>query len=136
MSSEAVCFKCKFEGVSESPKCPRCGGLLRSKTSVRVRGGLMIVLGGMLMVMMGALAMWAVNANRDIHGAGARFTGTPGQFRMILGLFGLIFVFGLASVVAGLWQLIFGRRQLILMWAAIALGVLLVIGGIVVYSAL
>jgi hypothetical protein len=42
---------------------------------------------------------------------GERFTGTVEQGRFILGLFGLVIVFGLTSVVSGVWQIVTGRRN-------------------------
>jgi uncharacterized paraquat-inducible protein A len=136
MAAEKICFKCKFEGQSESYTCPRCGKLLRSKVAIRIRGAIMILLGGFLIAMMGGIISWAFDAYRGANEASSRFNGTPQQFRMIIGLMGLVFIFGLASAVVGLWQLIFGRRNLVLMWIVLGLGAVLVIAGFVVTNAL
>ena len=96
----------------------------------------MVLLGGFLMVMMGSLISWAFNAYRGANDASSRFNGTPQQFRMIVGLMALVFIFGVASAVVGLWQMIFGRRNLILMWIVIGLGAVLVVAGIIVTNAI
>ena len=83
----------------------------------------MTLLGGFLMAMMAGLTFWTLNAYRPASPNSARFTGTPEQFRMILGLFGLIFIFGLAS-------LIFGRRKMLLIWLILGLGAALIVAGI------
>jgi len=90
----------------------------------------MTLLGGFLMAMMAGLTFWTLNAYRPASPNSARFTGTPEQFRMILGLFGLIFIFGLASLIGGLWQLIFGRRKMLLIWLILGLGAALIVAGI------
>lgn len=136
MAAEKICSKCKFEGQSDSYTCPRCGRPLRSKVALRIGGAVMVILGGFLMAMMFSLIGWAANAYRGAREATSRFNGTPRQFGMIVGLMGLVFIFGLASAVVGLYQLIFGRRNLTMIWIVLGVGVLLVIAGIVVTSAL
>jgi MFS family permease len=41
----------------------------------------------------------------------AHFTGTPEQAQLILSLFGAVIMFGLASVISGVWQIKTGRRN-------------------------
>jgi len=60
---------------------------------------------------------------------GARFTGTPEQATMILGLFGIVIVFGLAAIAAGVFQMITGRRSIVIMVIVIGLAVVLWILG-------
>lgn len=60
-----------------------------------------------------------------MFGAGkARFTGRPEQAQLILGLFGMVIVFGLGSIVNGLYQIKTGRRN---KWLFIFMVVLFVV---------
>jgi hypothetical protein len=61
-------------------------------------------------------------ANSDGPGTGSRFTGTRSDMLFMYGVFGLVLVFGLTSLVAGLWQLIFGKRNMMLVWIMLSLG--------------
>jgi hypothetical protein len=79
-----------------------------STKQVRRLGWLQLLLGLFLVGFMGAITFSL--APIMLH-AGTGFTGTPQQALLILGLFGLVIVFGLTSMVNGLWQIITGRRN-------------------------
>jgi len=125
MAARKICFKCGYEGETDAPKCPQCGRGLRSKSVVRALGGVVVVLGMGLMAGMAMLTLWAYKLIHKSGSSGARFTGTEEQMHTMLSVFGFVFVFGLVGVVAGLWQLIFGRRNLVLVGIMIVLAVLL-----------
>jgi hypothetical protein len=80
----------------------------------RVRGWIQLLLGLFLVGFMGLitfnLAPSMLRAGETV-GGGGRFTGTPEQGLLILGLFGLVITFGLGSAAAGLWQIATGRRN-------------------------
>jgi hypothetical protein len=59
--------------------------------------------------------------------SGSRFTGTTEQAQLILGLFGLIIVFGLTSIVGGLWQVITGTRNKWILYFGVGLFLLLIL---------
>jgi hypothetical protein len=44
-------------------------------------------------------------------------------------ILGFVFFFGFVSFAAGLWQLILGRRNMILIWVILGLGVVFLVGG-------
>jgi len=67
---------------------------------------------------------------------GARFTGTPEQGMMILGLFGIVIVFGLAAIAGGVFQMITGRRSIVIMVIVLGLAALLWVLGSGVRKAL
>jgi hypothetical protein len=80
------------------------------------------------------LIFWSMNmiANSDGPGTGSRFTGTRSDMLFMYGVFGLVLVFGLTSLVAGLWQLIFGKRNMMLVWIMLGLGAIFFFIGIAV----
>ncbi len=78
---------------------------------------------------MGYLALWVTNASTGATPVGPKFNGTPEQLMGIYGLFGAIFLFGLLSFAAGMWQLVFGRRNKLFVWVIAAAGILLFLGG-------
>ena len=115
MMSSAVmsnCYSCGFAGEAAG-KCPNCGGRLRAAKTVRRLGWLQLLIGLFLVGLMGTIAYNLAPAllSPAAPARGSRFTGTPEQALMILGLFGLVITFGLGSIAAGLWQIATGRRN-------------------------
>ena len=113
------CSKCGYQALTADTACPRCRGPLQASSGVRVRGALMMVLGGSLVAFMSYLTMWAIDAANPQAPGGATFTGSDDQLLAILGLFALLIVFGFAATLAGSWQVIFGRRNKFIIWGAI-----------------
>jgi hypothetical protein len=82
-----------------------------------------------LVAMMGYISIWALSAfNNDAPG-GARFTGSQQEKQIIISLFSVLILFGMMSFITGMWQLVFGRRNKLFVWAVLGLGVLVAIGG-------
>jgi magnesium-transporting ATPase (P-type) len=129
-----LCFKCKWEGETAEKLCPRCRKATQTRRFIRATGAALVALGGFLIVVMGAITIVVVglfqqSGRPGAPSMGARFTGTKDQMLMILGIFGFVLLFGFVSVIAGLWQLIFGRRNMILVYFILALGVVFLVGG-------
>jgi hypothetical protein len=125
-----TCFKCKYEAETAALICPRCRKRLRSRGEIRLLGGVLVMIGGLLLAMMSAISIGVYgiifhpgNAN------GARFTGGESELMMIAGVFGFVFLFGFIAVIAGLWQLILGRRNMLLVWTIVGLGIIFIVGG-------
>ena len=120
------CYRCGFAGEAVGDKCPNCGGRLRSARLVRGLGWLQLLIGLFLVGLMGTITYYLAPALLSPAAAteGSRFTGSPEQALMILGLFGLVITFGVGSITSGLWQIITGRRN---KWIFILMIVLFVV---------
>ncbi|MEP6847826.1 MAG: hypothetical protein ABI999_03145 [Acidobacteriota bacterium] len=132
------CFKCYFSGDTPETRCPRCGGRLRSSTNLRVRGGILIFVGAFLVLLMGAITgfvVYLVWGGADPKAA-AKLRAEEFKLLLAFGMFGLVMLFGLVSLITGVFQIVFGRRSRILVWAMMALVFILVIGAVLVTVAL
>jgi hypothetical protein len=129
-----TCLKCGFIGNTAEAKCPACGGFMRPTSAIRVLGVVMIALGGFLIAAMAVISLWVYNLAQQSSASGvtSRFTGTKNQMLMMFGIFGLVILFGIVSLITGLWQLVFGKRNKTLTWVVLGLGVIFVIGGLAV----
>ncbi len=127
------CFKCGYEGDIAETRCPKCGKPLKTVKQIRILGGILVFLGAFLILFVGAISVfvWSLvnKASTDGHKS---FTGTRSDLVLIFGAFAFIILFGVVGLIAGLWQLIFGRRNKILVWVILGLGFIFVIGGILI----
>jgi uncharacterized paraquat-inducible protein A len=131
-----TCFKCGFEARTNHNKCSRCGRALHTRGEIRLHGFLLAMLGGILVVGMSAITLVVIGlvAQSGKPGMSARFTGTETEMLVMFGLFGAMLIFGFGALAAGFWQLIFARRNMFLLWAMIAMGFTLLMGGKVVLA--
>lgn len=110
-----TCGGCGYATAEPIKRCPQCGRNVPAPKNWRVRGWIQVVTGLFLVGLMGLitfnLAPSMLRAGETVDSGGGRFTGTPEQGLLILGLFGLIITFGLGSVATGLWQIVTGRRN-------------------------
>ena len=96
---------------------------IKSPATLRALGVVLVVLGTALMVGIAVLSwvMYGVINNNDPR-ASTKFTGSESDMMFMFGVFALVFFIGLTSLAAGLWQVIFGKRNLILVWIMLGLG--------------
>lgn len=129
-----TCFKCRYEANIANLKCPKCGRKLRTRTQVRVLGLFLTLISGLLTGFMSVLAfgIYGVIQNSGKPGATAKFTGDQNDIWLIAAVFGLVILFSLVGLVTGLWQLIFGKRNLILTYTVLGLGGILFVGGFII----
>lgn len=104
---------------------------MKSKSQIRVLGAVLTLLSGFLVVFMSVIAFFIYNTvqQSDKPGATSKFTGSENDILIIIAIFGLVILFGIIGLITGLWQLIFGRRNLILVYSLLAIGAVLFIGG-------
>lgn len=125
------CFKCKWEGLSAEKLCPRCRKPTQTSGFIRGTGAVLVLLGGFLIAMMSVITVAVIGmiAQSGKPGATSRFTGTKDQMIMMFAIFGFVLLFGFVSLIAGLWQLILGRRNMILVYFILVLGAVFIVGG-------
>ena len=137
MSDQLSCSKCSFTATDIVIRCPECGSWMRQAQGIRRRGWVLIFLGLVLVGMMGTITfLVAPTMLSGGASAGARFTGTPEQATLILGLFGIVIVFGLTCIASGLWQIVTGRRNIWIVVLILGLTFLLIVAGAAVYRVL
>lgn len=134
MQEASSCYSCGHVTYETGNKCPKCGRRLRTAKQVRLLGWLQLAIGVFLVGLMGTITYYVaplmLRAGETTGTSrGANFTGTPGQAQMILALFGMVIVFGLGSMLSGLWQIKTGRRN---KWLFIVMLVLFVV--LIVFS--
>jgi MFS family permease len=116
MNDQLSCVKCGHTVTGKETKCPQCGGWIRRAQRIRRLGFVLVGLGFFLVAMMGTitimLAPMMLSAGQET--SGAKFNGTPEQAFLVLGLFGIIIVFGLACIAGGLFQIVTGRRSILI----------------------
>jgi MFS family permease len=130
MSRKLSCSKCDYVAANKKEtKCGKCGAWIRGAQTIRRLGFVLIGLGFLLVAGMGtitiALLPMILSAGRQPSGSG--FNGTPEQGMMILALFGLVIAFGVAAILAGVFQAIMGRRSIWIIIAVLGLAFLLFI---------
>lgn len=130
LTASKICHNpnCSFQTHEPLHKCPKCGRPIWTTNQFRLISSLLIFCGLLLMMIGGGLFFAA--APIDNHSSGTRFTGSEEQKIFILGIFVAIFAFGSSVLIAGLWQVIFGRanRRLIYILLTSFIVVLAIVG--------
>lgn len=96
-------------------KCPACGSRVVTSRRIRVLGWVGIACGLFLIAFMGyiTLAMYPTLSNPGVPFDGGRWSGTGEQGRMVLNLFYAVIGFGVLATAAGIWQVVTGRRHIV-----------------------
>jgi MFS family permease len=117
------CQKCGYETNEAAKRCPKCGGQMFSAKHVRRLGWVALAIGLLLVGLMGTITFKTAPLllNPGLSTSGAQSEVTREQVALILGLFGSVIVFGLISMVSGLWQIRTGRRNRWLIYITIAI---------------
>ena len=85
---------------------------------------------------MSALGIYlgSIIAQSGEPGETTRFTGGPQDVAFIVAIFGLVISFGLASMAGGLWQIIYGKpNRLVMVAMFLVAGILVAIGWVIKY---
>ena len=135
------CFKCNFEGLGANITCPRCGKnhFLTAK-NVRTRGTILVIVGLFLIALIGGISIFLAvllfgSANQTPEGTRRVQEAMP-MLLVVYGLFALLIAFGLNSLISGIWMLVTGRRNRVMLWVMWGLLALLGIAAILVRFAI
>ena len=125
------CDKCNFETDELIGGCPRCGSALRKTSTVQKLGWVLVVLGGLLTAFMSVLivVITRIINNSDEPGTSARFTGDATAAGFIYAILGVVLALSITFVVAGIWQIRYGRRNKKLVFVALVLAALFYAAG-------
>ncbi|MEP6902490.1 MAG: hypothetical protein ABJA66_12115, partial [Actinomycetota bacterium] len=102
--------------------------------NIRVRGVVMTVLGLFLSGFMSVIAVFVTGllmTAAQKPETNARLNQEPHLFMLVYLIFGGVIAMGLVVTIAGIWQIIFGRRNMILIWIFIALIIATIFAGAV-----
>src|SRR6267142_1585500 len=94
-------LRCGYVTDEVLERCPKCGGRLRTTRFVRRLGWVQLIIGLFLVGLMGTIifSLAPTLLQPGEIDRGSAFTGSPEQAQLILGVFGLVIVFGLGTVV-------------------------------------
>lgn len=123
MVAPYFCQGCDLDAWEQAPSCARCGRPLRKTSTVRALGWVLVFLGGGLTAFMAWLTyvVAGIISRSDRPGTGARFTGDSTDAAFIYGIFAVVIGLGVTFVLAGVWQIVYGRRNKKLIFLALLL---------------
>ena len=128
-----VCYKCRYEENTSETKCPRCGRILYTETKIRTLGVLITFLGAFIAAMMAYIISYVYSSVNQSN-ASLRFTDTETQALYIYAILGLTFAAGVFFVFTGLWQIVFARRNRMLVWTSLLIVLVIVIVSVIFVS--
>lgn len=135
MDQMRICYKCDYETNQSLKICPQCGQpQLRTASQIRTLGWVLAIIGALLAIFMAGLSLVVgrIILFPNLPGTSTRFTGGPEMVLFIIGIFGVVLAFGVASFFAGLYQIRNGRRNKHLTKMILILGGAFMFVGIVV----
>ena len=127
-----TCPKCGDIRETAETNCVDCGKPLQKVSTVRALGVFLVVMGTALLGIMGWLSLWIYGAMSNTGNSGSHFNGSPKDVLFIIFVFGLVISISLAAMAGGLWQIIFGKRNKLIIFAVFGLGIVFVITGFAV----
>ncbi len=127
-----TCPKCKYIRATSEINCPDCGKVLQSVSKIRTLGVLLVASGLSLLAFMSWLALWMYNAISQTGkpGATSGFNGGEQEISFIVIVVGLVILIGLNATIAGFWQIVFGKRNKILVVTIMVLGIIFILTGL------
>lgn len=130
-----LCYKCDYATTQPLKVCPQCGQQqFRTAGQIRTLGWVLAVIGAGLTIFMAWLSVVVgqVILLPNLPGTTARFTGGPSMVLFIVGIFGVVLAIGIASFLAGVFQIRNGRRNKSLVKVMLVLAAMfMIVGGIV-----
>lgn len=128
----STCYLCGHATHQFLSHCPRCGATMQSKRWSRRFGGILFACGLFITGLIGAVIFYTLPLMLQPGASvgGTRFSGTASQTVFVLGIFGIVLVFGVSAMLYGLWQMKTGRRSKKVIYFIIGLASLLLLAGL------
>ena len=127
-----TCPKCGYIRETAETNCADCGKVLQKVSTIRALGVFLVVMGTLLLGFMGWLSLWIYGAMSNTGSSGSRFNGSGSDVLFIVFVFGLVISISLAATAGGLWQIIFGKRNKLIVFAVLGLGIIFAVTGLAV----
>ena len=127
------CPKCGYIRETAETSCADCGKILQKVSTIRILGVVLVALGTLLLGTMGWLALWiygAMSPGGNPHGS--RFNGDAGDLLFMVFVFGLVTTIALGVTAGGFWQIFFGKRNKLIVFAVAGLGIVFLVTGLAV----
>ena len=121
--ARGVCDTCGSETELVENDCYLCTRLRAKEKNVRVGGALLTILGLIVIVMM-SFVINAVNRMGSTSGS----TASERDPDVIMGILHFVVAYGIVALVAGLWHLVTGRVNKVLLYSMLGAGTVLGIG--------
>jgi hypothetical protein len=132
-SIRRTCPKCGYIRETAETSCADCGKILQKVLTIRILGVVLVALGTLLLGTMGWLAFWIYGAMSPGGSPnGSRFNGGAGDALFIIFVFGLVTAIALGVTAGGFWQIVFGKRNKLIVVAVAGLGIVFLVTGLVV----
>lgn len=129
-----LCSKCNQIIETSETNCLKCGKRLESVKRIRTLGAISVTLSFSVLVAMILLAFWIYSIINQSQTT-TKFNGNTQDLGFIFYIFGLVITICLATITAGLWQIIFGKRNKVLMIIVLLLGFIFIGTGLFLSSA-
>ena len=115
MADQSTCLSplCGITIEGSEKKCPKCGWAMRSSRNIRTRGWFLLCCGLFLVLFMGWIAwnLLPTLLRPGVEQDNGTYTGTKDQAQMILGLFGLVMLFGAVGTLNAIYMITTGRQN-------------------------
>jgi hypothetical protein len=108
------CFGCNFDAVTGEKVCPKCGSTtFLTAANIRSRGTIMMTVGFLLAGLIGGVAIfvWVTILKSDNPRTISRVNDDMAAFYVVYLLFGGVILFGVHSIVSGIWMRANGKRS-------------------------
>lgn len=127
-----TCPKCGYIRETADKNCADCGKPLQKVSTVRAIGIMLVLMGTALLGFMSWLSLWAYGTIANPASSSSHFNGTAKDLLFIIFVFGLVMAIGLGATAGGIWQIIFGKRNKLIVFAVAALGIVFAATGFAV----
>lgn len=110
MNDFSICAKCAYETADVTARfCTLCGGQMVSSQKMKRLGWVALIAGAVLVSLVIFIVLW-------IKVSDARWEGTDEMAMLAIIMGFVLFTLGVVSIVGGVWQIKYGRRNKIVMY--------------------